>query len=362
MGDAAGERSWDDREWPDNTTTRGTGWQDSIDLLRAIRDDYASVGQQLQKYSETLADREALLTERLRYVLGESAGYSILRLVPYRVGTADSRLGKATLGATARPKTCAQKLRLEVRCLGRFELSWGGSPVTKWQSVKAKAILEYLMTRPREPLVKDVLMETLWPDCDSQSANNNLKAAVHGLRRTLGIATGRNDAVRFVQGSYMLNPEIELWLDVEEFDRHWVSGRRLEKEGRTTEALREFELAQELYRGEYLQDELYEEWTLLKREALKDTYLAVLSKLATYSLQTDDWEGCVIYCQKILEEDPCREDAYRRLMRSYSRMGQRNRALRWYEICCQIMKEQLDSLPDDETQSLYRRVLNNDTL
>ena len=149
-------------------------------------------------------------------------------------------------------------------------------------------------------------METLWPDCDPQAASNNLKAAMHGLRRTLShLFQGKESYpyILFLQGSYLINPEIELWLDVEEFEQHWVLGRRLEKAGKLSEAIHEFELAEELYRGDYLEDEPYEEWTLLRREALKDTYLIILGKLADRSMETTDYVSCIIYCQKILAKD-----------------------------------------------------------
>jgi len=211
----------------------------------------------------------------------------------------------------------------------------------------------------------DVLMETLWPDCDPQSASNNLKAAIHGLRQTLSQLFGNKESfpyVHFLQGSYLMNPQVELWVDVENFEQHWTRGRHLEKADNLTEAVREYELAEALYRGDYLEDEPYEEWTLLRREALKDTYVTILGKLADRSMETNDYESCIIYCQKILAKDSCREDAYQRLMRCYSRLGRRNRALRWYEICRRTIQAELDTTPDHETTALYHRLLRDEPI
>jgi len=208
-------------------------------------------------------------------------------------------------------------------------------------------------------------METLWPDCDPQGASNNLKAAMYGLRNTLSRLFNKEESfpyVHFLQGSYRMNPEIELWVDVEQFEQHWAMARRLEKEGKLAEAIRELELAEALYRGEYLEDEPYEEWTILRREAVKDTYLSILGKLADHSMETADHQGCIIYCQKILAKDCCREDAYRRLMCCHSRLGHRNRALRWYEICRRTVQAELDTTPDPETMALYSQVLRNEPI
>ena len=208
-------------------------------------------------------------------------------------------------------------------------------------------------------------METLWAECDPQAASNNLKAAVHSLRRTLSFLFHGKESysfIQFLQGSYIINPEIELWLDVDDFEKHWMLGWQLEKEGKLPEAIREFEMAEALYRGDYLEDEPYEEWTLLRRETLKDTYLIILGKLAEYSLVAADYDGCIIYCQKILAKDQCREDAYRRLMRCYYRLGQRNRALRWYEICHRNIRSELDTEPDYETTALHQQLMKGEPI
>ena len=340
-------------------------WHDAVHLLRLVQDDYQGARKQLEKVSQDLADREALVNERLQYAILESTGHRTMRLVPYKVGEALSLLGSAILGGVSKPAHLPGGNRLDVHCLGRFELSYDGKSVAKWQSAKAKAAFQFVMTKPRQPVAKETLMEALWPDCDPQSANNNLKAAIHGLRQTISELIRRDDGrgqILFAQGSYLLNPQVELWIDVEEFEQHWSKGRQLEKQALFAEAAAEFELAEALYRGDYLQDEPYEEWTQLRREALRDTYLAVVAKLAGYSLEASDYESCIIYCQKILERDHCREDAYRWVMSCYSRLGQRKRALRWYEICRQSVRSELDASPDSATEALHRRLMQNEAI
>ena len=358
---SARSQNLSDRQ-PYNTSQ--SGWQDTVDLLRLLQGDYEGARRQLQKVSQTLSESQSVLNERIQYALFRAAGHDTMCLFPYRVGAAASSLGRATLGSPVSLKHVPLRARLDVRCLGTFELSWAGKPVAKWGSTKAKALIEYMMARPREPVIKDALMEALWPNCDPQSANNNLKAAVHALRQTLAAAAGSADTalIVFVQGSYVLNREIEMWVDVEEFEKHWAAGRQFEREGRTHDAIREFKLAETLYRGDYLQDEPYEEWTILQREALRDNYLAILGKLAEHALQEDDYEDAIAYAQKILAHDSCREDAFRWMMRSHSRLGQRSRAIRWFELCRRATRAGLDTEPDRETQDLYRLLLNNEPI
>jgi DNA-binding SARP family transcriptional activator len=348
----------------ENSSYGGGQWQEAINLLRLVQNDYQGARKRLDEVSHTLAERESIVGQRLQYALFTSEGYRPLCLVSNGVETTGSQMGRAVLGQVVQPQTIPKPMRLEVRCLGRFEIRSTWRQLERWQSLKVKSVIEYLMTRPRQPVIKDMLMEALWPDCDPQAANNNLKAAMHGLRQTLSCLLDRPDNfpyILFLQGSYLVNPEVELWLDVEEFERHWKLGRHLEKEGKLTEAIREFELAEALYRGDYLENEPYEDWTLLRRETLKDTYIFILGKLADYSVGDGDLESCIIYCQKILAKDSLREDAYRRLMCCYSRLGQRNRAVHWYEIYRRTIKAELDIPPDQEMVALHNRILNGET-
>jgi DNA-binding SARP family transcriptional activator len=65
---------------------------------------------------------------------------------------------------------------------------------------------------------------------------------------------------------------------------------------------------------------------------------------------------CVAYCQKILAEDSCREDAHRRLMCCYSRQGQRHLALRQYHTCVEALERELEVPPMPATQELYQQI------
>ena len=250
---------------------------------------------------------------------------------------------------------------------GGFEVYLNWNKLEKWPSLKAKSLLKFLLNRRKKPVVKDVLIEALWPNCDFEVGNDNLKNAVYALRQTLGRSELNNDnksnpCVLFSEGRYFVSPDLEVWLDTEEFEQRWLTGRRMEREGKMEDAAKYYGLAEEIYRGDYLEDEPYVEWTLVQREALKDIYFAILGKLAGFSFQSTDYENCVMYSQKILANDPCHEEAYRWLIRCYTRMGQRHRARQWYNLCVTTLKRELDDVPDRETTNLYHKLLNQDTI
>lgn len=248
---------------------------------------------------------------------------------------------------------------IEVRCFGRFEVIRDGLPVQHWRRGKAKTLLKYLVVR-HQPVPRDVLLDLLWPEADPQFAINGLRVALHALRQALGPCDGhgRDDrfCVIFEGGNYLVNPTARLSVDADDFTTHFESGRRLESQQQLAEAMRRYEMAEAIYRDDYLVEDIYEDWTLVPREEFKDQYLMILTKLADYCLQRTDAEGCIVRCHKILQKDSCREDAYRRLMRCYAHLGQRSQALHWYDLCVRTLRQELDVAPSEQTRRLYQQI------
>jgi DNA-binding SARP family transcriptional activator len=335
-------------------------WQDTLKLLRILQNDYEGTRNQLDQITRGLSEKEFQIDQYLQYLFTTFEGYHNFSLTKFKPDSMTNQIGKIRLAQSDNFGNTPKILCLDIKCLGRFEIQSDVKLIERWQSVKAKSVLLFLLTKPREPILKEALIEALWPDCSTQAANNNLKAAIYGLRQTLGFLLpdiNPSNIILFTQGSYIINPEIDLKIDVEEFEKHFNLGRRFEKELNYSSSILEYQKAESLYFGDYLEDEPYQEWTMLRRERLKDNYLFIVGKLADQSMKENDWESCVLFCLKILEKETCREDAYQRLICCYSRMGLKNRALRWYEICAKTLQNELNSTPDPKTSGLFDKVV-----
>jgi DNA-binding SARP family transcriptional activator len=118
-------------------------------------------------------------------------------------------------------------------------------------------------------------------------------------------------------------------------------------------------LADSLYKGEFLAENLYEEWTIVQRENLKRTQLDILNRLSQFYLDQKQFALCITFCQKLLDGDNCHEEAHRRLMSCYQSQGQRHLALRQYHLCADAMEHELGVLPTPITVELYRQIQGN---
>jgi len=246
---------------------------------------------------------------------------------------------------------------VQIRCFGRFELSRQGVAVQRWRRRSAERLLKFLLVNGRRAH-RDVLLDVLWPDVPSKSSIPGLRVTLHALRRAIAAVAPEQPSTELIKAegdTYVLNTA-GLWIDSDAFDEHYSAGLRLERLNRLDAAVREYSAAEALYRDDFLVEDLYEDWTVLPREELKDKYLLILTKLAEFSMSAMDLDGCIRRSHALLAKEPCREDAYQRLMQCYARLGQRGSAIRWYQICERTLNQELDVAPSEETRRLYREL------
>lgn len=265
------------------------------------------------------------------------------------------------VSATTRAKMAPGKssCRLTVSCLGPFRVYQNEKLVEKWNGHKCKLLLKYLILHRDRPVHREILMDLFWPDADLTSARKNLHQAMFNLRQTLQIGCPNFTHILFEDSCYYLNPDLEVNLDSEVFIRHYQNGQQLERQDCLSQAIKEYELADSLYKGEFLAEDLYEDWTNTQRENLQHTYLDILGRLSQFYFEQKQFPLCITFCQKILALDNCHEEAHCQLMRCYYSQGQRHLALRQYHLCADVMERELAVLPAPATVELYRQIQGN---
>lgn len=248
---------------------------------------------------------------------------------------------------------------LWVRFFGSFEVFCQGESLELGRNSKAIAIFKCLLARRGRPISQDTLMGWLWPESSPKKARWSLNSAVYALRRSLDeyppdVTT--SDCIILERGHYRL-ARLRISSDVEEFDARYERGRFLERTRKTEGAASEYEKAVALYRGDYLAEDLYEDWTMIERERLTSAYVDILDRLAAHHAQNRSFQKSIADRYLLLEKDPYHEESYRSLMRCYTRLGLRGRALRQYELCQRRLKYLYGISPAPETQALHEKLL-----
>lgn len=245
---------------------------------------------------------------------------------------------------------------LVIYCLGPFRVYQNSQLISDWNGLKGLAILKYMIAQGGKAISKDILMEVIWPESSLESARRNLHQAVYSLRQALNRNVPDIQHIQFQNDSYLLNPEITMWIDLVEFENQIRKGRQYEADGKVAQAIRAYGAAEALYQGDLLEEDLYENWTVPLRTQLRGQYFDVAEKLSDYHIQKGDYSAAIALCQKVLVRDRCHESAHFRIMQSYIAQDQRYMAIRQYQHCAQAMEEELAILPGEQVFRLYQEI------
>ena len=124
---------------------------------------------------------------------------------PERSGT----LATVSTPEQSLPKPGQPEADVAAMTLGPLEVIVAGRRVPRWNSLKARAVFQYLLIHRGSPARRDVLMDLEWPDHTHTSARNNLNVALHSLRNTLDGPWQSLQPVVYQDGCYVLNPHLE---------------------------------------------------------------------------------------------------------------------------------------------------------
>jgi DNA-binding SARP family transcriptional activator len=241
--------------------------------------------------------------------------------------------------------------------LGPFRLLLRGQSADLPSGGKGIRILKYLLANPRRSVPKDVLIDRFWPDADADTGQRNLHQALYSVRKALRTGEGEFQIVVYDNGAYHVGSGLEIWSDVEEYERQARRARQAHRAGRFDEAMSHYLAAEALYSGDYLEDSPYEEWLLGERERLRLLYVDVADSLSGLRLEAGDIHGALEVSQSLLQHEPCDETAHRRAMSCYAALGQRHLVVRQYRACVDNLERAYGLKPSADTIAYYSHLI-----
>jgi ATP/maltotriose-dependent transcriptional regulator MalT/DNA-binding SARP family transcriptional activator len=231
---------------------------------------------------------------------------------------------------------------LAIETLGGFRVHRARETVAlaDWKSKKARDLLKILIAHGGRPAPREFLMERLWSEQDPGRLGNRLSVAVSTVRGTLD-PEKRFPADHFVTaggGAIALRLDNAV-VDVHIFLHDAAAGLSLRAAGRAAEARERLEAAEATYAGDFLEEDLYEDWAVPLREEARAAYIAVVRALAEDAVSAGDHEAAIRYDLRLLERDRFDEGAHLGLVAALSTAGRHGEALRRYRFYCGCMAE-----------------------
>jgi DNA-binding SARP family transcriptional activator len=247
---------------------------------------------------------------------------------------------------------------LQIFTLGGFGVTASGCTVAleNWKRKQAVTLLKFLVTQLDRPVHRERILDCLWPDVDEERAWGRLKVTMYYLRSQLRATEIGDDVVRTVGDAYLLRRDA-VWVDTEIFEKLVAEGRTLQDQARWQEALRCYDEAFSLYRGDYLEQDIFADWCAEERERLREICLEMLSRKAQCHAQCGQYTQAVQVCRKALVRDPCRENLHVTLMEYLLCLGHPDRALAQYRRCEAMLAREFGVEPMPETQRLYQQIM-----
>jgi predicted ATPase/DNA-binding SARP family transcriptional activator/DNA-binding CsgD family transcriptional regulator len=240
---------------------------------------------------------------------------------------------------------------MRIWLLGRFATSVGSRriPDQHWRSRKAANLVKLLALAPGHRMHREQVESLLWPQFGA--ATNNLHHTMYVARKLLGLDPATSSRYLGLRSDEVtLCPQARLWTDVKAFTEAALAAN----EDREPYAYR---AALELYAGDLLPENRYDEWVETRRAELIEMYLSLLVKLSRLHEEREEEEAAIETLKQVVRKEPTREEAHTSLIRLYASCGRRGEALSQYRLLGEILLREFSSGPSPESRSLYEEIL-----
>ena len=313
-------------------------------------------GEVLRSVLDAAGKGDSTRRARLAEMIGESPGAdleSLDRLLRDR----DAAVRDAARQSWARLKE-RPRAAIAIISLGDLRIERDGMPVPASAFVrqKARALLAALLSAAG-PVHRDTLCEWLWPDLPPERAAAALRSTLYDLRRAVepeleagspsSLIASDGDAIRLALG------ERDRFDAGELIDAATSAPLTAEDVPRLVEV-------EAMYRGAFLPEWSFEDWTRSMRAQVEEAYSVVLERLSEADLAAGRPGDAIAGLRRLVAREPEREGWHRDLMTAYAAAGERALALRQFHACRAVLRREQGVEPGAETRALYLSLLRED--
>jgi predicted ATPase/DNA-binding SARP family transcriptional activator len=248
---------------------------------------------------------------------------------------------------------------LLIRGFGAIEVQRAGRTLTNedWTYARPRELLFYLLCHEMGCTREQIGLD-LWPDVSPARLRSSFHVTVHHLRRALGGA----DWVSFHEGRYRFDTARDFAYDVHHFERCMNEADALRSRTSAAGVAQRMQLLQsavDVYRGAFLDDAGFGDWTLEPRDRLQRRFADGGVELASCHHAQGQFDEAVATCRVVLAHDNLDERAHRVLLQSLADTGRRAEAMRHYAVMLALFREELGIAPATETAALIERIGQN---
>lgn len=240
-----------------------------------------------------------------------------------------------------------ENTRVEIQGLGPGHVMVDGELVEAWEGHLPRLLLFFALERPL--ISRAEICASFWPELNTDQAVNVFHVTKRRLHKALD--SMKLDVLIHEDGSYRVNPALNIRYDVVDFVSALVEARLAPEETR----IAAWQRVIEKYPRPYLQGHS-EGWIVRRRQEYQAGYLEAMLEMATFRINENRPESALSLLQTASKENMRRQDIHRRIMQLYAELGRRSEAAGHYQRMQESLTDQKITL-EPETVKLYQELM-----
>lgn len=255
---------------------------------------------------------------------------------------------------------------IEILTFGDFDIRLNDKSVFNQSGRKHKnlELLKFFITNRNKKLVPENIIDFFWSDKDYEDPKNALSTQIHRLKKTLqNLALLNSDKnsedgfeLRFINGFYLFSTGQDCVVDADNFKEKVAKADSLQKID-PDEAIIIYKEILNIYKGQYLEDNLYSEWAINVRNKYHRMFVQSAIKLLELLKNKNCYEEIVILFEEISLIDPYEESFHLYLMEALLEMKEYRYALSHYNYLSTKMYKDIGVRPSSSIVEIYRKIL-----
>ncbi len=257
-------------------------------------------------------------------------------------------------------QTVNSKAEINIYTLGKFYVSQGSAVISESSSRSRRMweVFKYLLSFRNQSINPEEILERIWPEKDYSDPGTAMRAQVFRLRQALKNGDSEpsiSDNIVFSQGAYRWENKVECWIDVDQFEAYSREADDLST-SEPNQAVNIYRQAISLYKGKYLPESTYSEWSEPLRVYYHDLYLNAIYSLAELLKNKRAYSDIIKLCEQASAIDYFDENIHVIMLEALIAEGHTARARAHYNEVTSAFYREMGVKPSDEMKKLYRQV------
>lgn len=260
------------------------------------------------------------------------------------------------------------RVGVEVLTFGNFDIMFNGKSVFKSAGRKYKnlELLKYFITNRNKKIVPENIIDYFWSDKEYGDPKNALSTQIHRLKKSLielnlmkppgGMDAPYYFELNFVNGFYVFSIGENCTIDVELYKEKTLLADSM-KTTDPEEAIKNYKDVIDIYKGQYMEENVYSEWAVTARNRYHRTYIQSVLQLMELLKYYGRYSEIVEIFEDIVSIEPYEEGFHIYFLEALIELGEFRYALSHYNYLATKMYKDIGVRPSSALKKIHRKIL-----